>query len=426
MSPLRIYLACDAADQEACAALHKLLAPLERDGQLIVWHVGCPLAGQDLAVVQRAERERADLHVALLSPDFLNNPEADLLLRAQTPLLAVLLRACAYDVTGYRDRRVLRAAGPSEAALAALLPDLRREIAALRPAAPPTPAPLQLHGASAETKARLYGMTRPEDPRGLDCDRSEQWATLLQNSPMRGSLIYLLPGDEGQGHRFFLLRLCTGLPKEHPHRVLLLHLGPRRGRYDGDYRTLLADALGCEGPDLVPRLRQVLATQTLYLLHDPQREVHFDRDLCQLFTHGLPHLLKDIGPTRFGLKVLQPLTYAPAGRLLRSLARLLPYLRAAEAQRVLARCRALAADHSRGDATRAPLPIYLLDELTQIKDDHVFKFLDGVDFRGDRRAFLKAVMSGAETSEQIIERLLQQLPPGHGWQPGPPQSGDPP
>lgn len=107
------------------------LQPLAKAHNFSVWHAGLAAGGAVLAQLQQQQRERADLRVALLSIDLVNDSADTSALCALKTGLGVLIRACTYE-PAFPGWKVIDATMATDAVLAQVARDIAAAVAALR------------------------------------------------------------------------------------------------------------------------------------------------------------------------------------------------------------------------------------------------------------------------------------------------------
>lgn len=71
--PVSLFISYSHADEKALERLHKHLAMLQRDGLVAAWYDRAILAGTELDREIAGQLERAELFIALVSPDYLHS-----------------------------------------------------------------------------------------------------------------------------------------------------------------------------------------------------------------------------------------------------------------------------------------------------------------------------------------------------------------
>lgn len=71
--PFEVFCSYDPKDEALCLELEKHLKPLQRQGQLALWHHRKIIPGTNWAESIDTHLNQADLILLLISPDFLNS-----------------------------------------------------------------------------------------------------------------------------------------------------------------------------------------------------------------------------------------------------------------------------------------------------------------------------------------------------------------
>lgn len=246
--------------------------------------------------------------------------------------------------------------------------------------------------------------------------RERQWHELTFHSQTHGHKLILLPGERGQGHSFFMMRIELSLPRE-PRREIVSVLWARKPvpPTRKDMMGNLASALRCSSELLALRdeLYRRLMRRSLVLLH-PIIWEDFDSSALRLYyEEWLPELLDSISAP-FGVKIIQPIEWSATSAQTQIAAMLIGWLFRAPPQWVrrtsqTRRARALISELGRHQ--HECLPVYVLPELESIKPEDVRNFsrvLEIPDARQEK--FVDAVLSGARDTNDIIENLINHLP----------------
>lgn len=286
----------------------------------------------------------------------------------------------------------------------------------------PRPEPAPSRGAEAEGDKVRRRVLLEHQTEALDLDRYRQWHELLVRSRRPGHELIFLPGERGQGHVYFVMRVELSLPNDPPRTVVSVSwsrqpVPPTRK----DLLSDLAKALGCgsEPAALRAELHRRLAQRNLILLHPLLREGFEEKALSLYYSEWLPELLGEITGS-FSAKIIQPVEWAVAGAPARLAALLLgwlyseprPWLRRVRQAR---RARTFMTDLA--ERKSAALPISALPDLDRIERAHILDFCRLVQLPESRRdEFVDAVLSGARTASDILQNIGDYLPQ---YRPGP-------
>lgn len=250
----------------------------------------------------------------------------------------------------------------------------------------------------------------------LDLDRYVQWQTLLARVRRPGHELVLLPGERGQGHAYFMMRIELSLPNDPPRTIVSVSWN--RQPVPGSKKDLfsdLAQALGCPADPIALRgeLQRRLSQRNLILLHPLLREGFEEKSLQKYYGEWLPELLSDANPSG-SVKIVQPIEWALASRWARLATAVLgwlpseprPFMRRA---RQAKRAQKLIADLLAQSC--ATLPVFRLRDLDQIQRAHIFEFCDALGLaRAQQAEFVDSVLSGAKTASDILQNIGDYLP----------------
>lgn len=415
-SPLRVFFSYATADRHL---LHQLLAHvqiLERLGLIDGWHDGLMQPSQETVVEIARHRDAAHLLVLLLSPSYAASDTcyAELTLarerhqRGLVQVLPVLLRPL--DLPA--DELGPLAPVPRSGVPVTSWPqqdeawqEVARAIRALATRHQPAGRP--------EEEAALGAVAMGHDLRPLQCNRTAQWGELLTLIATPRSGILLLPGESGQGHERFLLRVRGVLPQDPPRRILEVHWRRPLPRIKVDFEVALIKALGCRPTELQAALSRQLMHRNLVLLHPCVRE-GFDEDLLvRYYTEWLPALLGEVHHPQ-GLKAVQPIEWTRAPSWLRILARLAVALwpgRPGWVCRALEDQAALAMLSRIEQKARPRLPAHRLSPLMDITREHLADFCGTITLPpAQREPFIERVLRGARTSDEVLRNIADFLP----------------
>ncbi len=269
-----------------------------------------------------------------------------------------------------------------------------------------------LEGTSDDDKQlRAYD---PTDP-ARHVDRKHQFDFVCGFAARRRHEVLLLPGCDGEAHRFFLERIDMAAPTSPPRTVLPVRW-PRaeklsEARHPTTYTemmTSLARVLGGRRPEELPGLLgHRLRSHSLIILHPIVDRALDESTLHSYYTEWLPEL---VAPQRGPHKVhlVQPIAWSPCGlltRLWRKDKRATP----SQAQELIKRLKR---------AQKEPLAIEDLHELTRIAASDITAFLKQIGWPktgtaaekdAERQSFAREVMSDRATSEVMLRRIRQKL-----------------
>lgn len=255
------------------------------------------------------------------------------------------------------------------------------------------------------------------------CDREAQWNTWQTLAPSEGSWLFLLPGQRGEAHDLFLLRLerdrrraFQGAP---PPLFLRVSWPTRHYPPAGlaSYRQALAKALHAAGDTddhLVDRLRRQRQGYHLVLLHPIISRGHCDVDLLEYYGKLWPYLIgASQSPGTLGVKLVQPVEWSPTGWLTRLFAPLLGLwprppevcVRALSIRHAQHLMKKLAARWS------GTLNLEVLPELGRISEQQIRQFLRSLDVPPDEQhQLLRELRPLGRESGYILYNLIKQLP----------------
>lgn len=254
----------------------------------------------------------------------------------------------------------------------------------------------------------------PTDP-ARHVDRKHQFDFVCGFAARQRHEVLLLPGCDGEAHRFFLERIDMAAPTSPPRTVLPVRW-PRAEKLSEarhptthtEMMTSLARVLGGRRPEELPGLLgHRLRSHSLIILHPIVDRALDESTLHSYYTEWLPELVAPHrGPHRVHL--VQPIAWSPSGFLTRQWRkdkRATP----SQAQALIKRLKG---------AQKEPLAIEDLDELTRIVAIDITVFLKQIGWPkigtaeekdAERQSFAREVMSEGATSEVMLRRIRQKL-----------------
>ncbi len=256
----------------------------------------------------------------------------------------------------------------------------------------------------------------------LTCDRDPQWGKLVTRAKDHRNEAIFVVGPQRQGHRFFLERILSCLPRDPLRRTCIVDWRPRPPQARGPARAALAAALECSADRLERTLRGILAHQNLVLVHLPVFEEARAEPLVYYYTRWIPELLDaslkstDEDPVRVGsVKLIQAVRWPPVGGLELGLARLaLPF--GLTATRWGRRCLKVRATRSMlrtlRAAARPELPIVRLRELDPIPRKEVEEWAATLDLGPQQQdELVDYAFDGSGETDDVLRRLAEKLDP---------------
>jgi len=174
-------------------------------------------------------------------------------------VVPILLRPCSLQGTPLAPLVPLPRDGrPSPRPRTAMLPGRRLPASSGRSSASlarrrrrPRPGLRRRYGQTASRSSAASPPPRTRAP--LFLDRNAQWGELQREVAAPAHQVILLPGERGQGHEYFMMRVQLALPRDPPRRILSIDWKVRPfPRIRKDFLGALADALGCPRPSSAP------------------------------------------------------------------------------------------------------------------------------------------------------------------------------
>jgi hypothetical protein len=151
----------------------------------------------------------------------------------------------------------------------------------------------------------------PPPPRtsldSLRCNRGLQWTRIETVVPNPSHDLLIVPGEAGQAHDHFSLRVRELLSTLPPRSIASVHWRKRPSGED-EFLAAVAAALGVSRDWLTRELAERMSDSNLVLLHPCLRARFLDTRLIQYYTDWLPRLIDEAKP-RMRLKCLQPVEW---------------------------------------------------------------------------------------------------------------------
>jgi hypothetical protein len=252
---------------------------------------------------------------------------------------------------------------------------------------------------------------RGSDAEVFECDRAHEFAMVKKRYEEKGHHLFLVLGPRWEAHEYFVSRIREKLEAKPPHLPVVVSW---RGKYppgsEDLYRERLARALDCRRDAELPfKLRQLMVSRNVVLLHPTIEDEFGDEAIAACFTQWLPRLLDEVKPA-LRLKCVQPIAWdVPKGM-------------AAASRRWFASKDAPAA---RGEAEKEAVALVAQIEekqtsllparipLRPITEEHVSEFCELFNLSESEQALLFKRLSDAraETSDRIlgvIERFMDE------------------
>ena len=446
--PLHVFVSYALPDERAFARLAQHLSPLVRAKTITLCSRRDLMPGLDVAKEIRKQLDEADLVLMLCSIDYLaaEDSYSEMLcavarrLKGVVDLLPIRWGACqgeevlnslpALPRTGAYVQQLTPA--EQDEAWQEVADYVRARAASPRVSSlsPTTNRLLQKAFERERQLAQAHGFIIDE-PQDLACDRSEQWHALDVSVQNAEHAAFLLPGKQGQGHRYFNLRVLIGLRRDPPREVIWLAAHGHIPRDEASYRDSLARALQCAEAQLSGQLRSRMSQRNLVLLHPPADGFTDASAIRQCLREWLPRLIDEAVPHCY-LKCIQPIEWQQGlpGPLTRINRLLFPEPRLdalADFYKRLTRAPAEPASRSRQSTreqsmklvaelqapadhrARGPLLIRPLAELSQIRKEHVNALCDILGIREPLRSeFTRRVFSPNDDSEAILQLILKE------------------
>lgn len=266
----------------------------------------------------------------------------------------------------------------------------------------------------ASDEAKQVQAYDPTDP-ARHVDRKHQFDFVCGFAVRQRHEVLLVPGCDGEAHRFFLERIDMAVPTSPPRTVIPLRW-PRAQKLSEarhptthtEMMTSLAGALGGSRPEDLPALLgHRLRNHSLIILHPIVDRALEERTLYSYYTEWLPELLAPHrGPHKVHL--VQPIAWSKSGfwaRLWRKDKRATP----SQALELIKRLKG---------SQKEPLAIEDLEELTRIAASDITAFLKQIGWPktgtaaekdAERQSFAREVMSDGASSEVMLRRIRQKL-----------------
>lgn len=259
---------------------------------------------------------------------------------------------------------------------------------------------------------------RRSSPAALTCDRDPQWGDLSRLSTDGRHEAILVVGPQGEGHKFFLERIVSCLPRDPNRRICEIWWGVRPPMARGPAFDAIAKAIDCSPDRLESTLHSILSKQNLVLVHQPPFEDAHCDVLVRYYTEWLQELVgaidKPDAPVEGELMLVQALRWPEVSSVKRGLFQVAKLV-GATPKRLRTQCAKFEAAEKliqELETTRGPLPIRFLQELSQITEDDVIRWSKTLpDIVEEDRESLVEHALGGETSVDILNRIAERLDP---------------
>lgn len=262
-------------------------------------------------------------------------------------------------------------------------------------------------------KKRAFGHSDPI----LHCDRRKQLAAVRAMVLRPGHELVVIPGGQGQAHKFFLARLEGAVPHQPARRVIGVRWPRRRTLRQPTFPTTRRDILaalaqalgGQEGVDLPQLFAQQLRNHSLLIWHPVVTQGLHDETLMRYYTEWLPEYLTSYHDEH-SIKLIQPIEWQTGNLLRRLFSSNKSRITKRQAQDYIKKLEM---------SYTQILPIEITAELEPLQRSDVQEFLSHIGYarelsineRNDERMeFVKEVFSDATTSEQILRKIAELLP----------------
>jgi hypothetical protein len=271
---------------------------------------------------------------------------------------------------------------------------------AAREAQPDNPRLRELWAALPETTSSPIELRQRSDRPSLLCGRGSQWNEVCQCAPAPQHHVLIVAGEAGQDPLHFRDRIHVWLTTD-PRRSIVVVDWPTRPAGRLAFFEAIARALKTDTGQVASAVRDRLAVQNLVLLHDCLTVGFDDPNLIKYYCEWIPELLSG-PPTRFNLKSVQPIEW-PVESTAWSLLRRLGF---DDDRRAASRAAAMGFVQALRDKAPAIVPVVDLDELVDLTDEEIQKFLRNSGLTAEQqRRMLEYVHDGPQKPAGIFQTI---------------------